>query len=59
MTSEPPASAVGLVLHPTKPGGAGGTLAAVSCWQYAQLTITVDGHASSEDVRTIVWHGRG
>jgi hypothetical protein len=25
-------------------GGADGTLAAMSCWQYAQLTITVDGH---------------
>jgi hypothetical protein len=31
----------------------------MSCWQYAQLTITVDGRASSEDARTIVWHGPG
>jgi hypothetical protein len=31
----------------------------MSCWQYAQLTITVDGRASSEEARTIVWHGPG
>jgi hypothetical protein len=31
----------------------------MSCWQYAQLTITVDGRTSSEDVRMIVWHGPG
>jgi hypothetical protein len=30
-----------------------GTLAATSCWQYAQLTIIVDGC----DPRTIIWHG--
>ncbi len=31
----------------------------MSCWQYAQLTITVDGRASSEEARTIAWHGPG
>jgi hypothetical protein len=31
----------------------------MSCWQYAQLTITVDGRASREDAQTIVWHGPG
>ena len=41
------------------PGGADDTLAAMSCWQYAQLTITVNGRASSEEARTIVWHGPG
>ena len=41
------------------PGGADGTLAAMSCWQYAQLTIAVDGRASSEEARTIVWHDPG
>ena len=35
------------------------TLAAMSCWQYAQLTITVDGRAPREDTRTIVWRGPG
>lgn len=39
--------------------GTDGTLAAMSCWQYAQLTITVDGRASRDDARTIVWHGPG
>jgi hypothetical protein len=29
------------------------------CWQYAQLTITVDGRALGEDGRTILWHGPG
>ena len=31
----------------------------MSCWQYAQLTITVDGRASPEEARTIMWHGPG
>ena len=31
----------------------------MSCWQYAQLTITVDGRALREDTRTIVWRGPG
>lgn len=31
----------------------------MSCWQYAQLTITVDGRASANIQRTIVWHGPG
>ena len=31
----------------------------MSCWQYAQLTISVDGRASSQDARTVVWHGPG
>jgi hypothetical protein len=31
----------------------------MSCWPYAQPTITVDGRASSQDARTIVWHGPG
>jgi hypothetical protein len=31
----------------------------MSCWQYAQLTITVNGRASSEEARTILWHGPG
>ena len=35
------------------------TLAGMSCWQYAQLTITVDGRALREDTRTIVWRGPG
>jgi hypothetical protein len=44
---------------PLLPGGADGTLVAMPCWQCAQLTITVDGRASSEEARTIVWHGPG
>lgn len=28
------------------------------CWQYAQLTVTVDGRAT-ESGRTILWHGPG
>jgi hypothetical protein len=28
------------------------------CWQYAQLTVTVDGRAM-EGTRTILWHGPG
>jgi hypothetical protein len=44
---------------PRRPGGADGTLAAMSCWQYAQLTITVDGRASREGPRRIVWHDPG
>ena len=44
---------------PRRTGGADGTLAAMSCWQYAQLTITVDGRASREGARSIVWHGPG
>ena len=35
-----------------------GTLAAMSCWQYAQLTITVDGR-DPHGARTILWHGPG
>jgi hypothetical protein len=31
----------------------------MSCWQYAQLTITVDGRASQAGARTIIWHGPG
>jgi len=31
----------------------------MSCWQYAQLTITVDGRAAQEDARSIVWQGPG
>lgn len=31
----------------------------MSCWQYAQLTITVDGRAPRDDTRTILWHGPG
>lgn len=29
------------------------------CWQYAQLTITVDGRASQPGARTILWNGPG
>ena len=29
------------------------------CWQYAQLTITVDGRALQGGTRTILWHGPG
>jgi hypothetical protein len=30
------------------------------CWQYAQLTVTVNGRAlRGEDARTILWHGPG
>jgi hypothetical protein len=29
----------------------------MSCWQYAQLTIIVDGHAAQKDKRTVLWHG--
>jgi len=36
-----------------------GTLADMSCWQYAQLTITVDGRAPQAGARTIIWHGPG
>jgi len=31
----------------------------MSCWQYAQLTITVDGRDPQPVTRTIVWHGPG
>jgi hypothetical protein len=31
----------------------------MSCWQYAQLTITMDGRAPQADARTILWHGPG
>jgi hypothetical protein len=31
----------------------------MSCWQYAQLTITVDGRALQPGTRTILWHGPG
>ena len=31
----------------------------MSSWQYAQLTITVDGRASRAGARTMVWHGPG
>lgn len=34
------------------------TLARMSCWQYAQLTITVDGR-DPQGARTILWHGPG
>lgn len=30
----------------------------MSCWQYAQLTITVDGRATQR-TRTALWHGPG
>jgi len=30
----------------------------MSCWQYAQLTITVDGRAP-HGAQTILWHGHG
>jgi hypothetical protein len=29
------------------------------CWQYAQLTITLDGRAIDKAGRTILWHGPG
>jgi hypothetical protein len=29
------------------------------CWQYAQLTITVDGRTSRENSRAIMWQGPG
>ncbi len=29
----------------------------MSCWQYAQLTIMVDGRAAQEGKRTVLWHG--
>jgi hypothetical protein len=31
----------------------------MSCWQYAQLTITVDGRAPQAGARIILWHGPG
>ena len=31
----------------------------MSCWQCAQLTITVDGRAAQAGALTIVWHGPG
>ena len=31
----------------------------MSCWQYAQLTITVDGRAPLAGARIILWHGPG
>jgi hypothetical protein len=31
----------------------------MSCWQYTQLTITVDGRAPQAGARTILWHGPG
>ncbi len=42
-----------------RPRSKEGTLAAMACWQYAQLTITVDGRALAENTRTVVWHGPG
>jgi hypothetical protein len=30
----------------------------MSCWQYAQLTISVDGRAQ-ENARNIIWYGPG
>jgi hypothetical protein len=31
----------------------------MSSWQYAQLTITVDGRASRAGAQTILWHDPG
>ena len=31
----------------------------MACWQYAQLTITVDGRAPQAGKRTILWHAPG
>jgi hypothetical protein len=31
----------------------------MSCWQYAQLTIIVDGRAAQKLSRTVLWHGPG
>jgi hypothetical protein len=31
----------------------------MSCWQYAQLTITVAGRAPQPGARTIIWHRPG
>ena len=31
----------------------------MSCWQYAQLTIMVDGRAVPEPTRTVMWRGPG
>jgi hypothetical protein len=31
----------------------------MSSWQYAQLTISVDGRAPEPGSRTILWHGPG
>jgi hypothetical protein len=31
----------------------------MSCRQYAQLTITVNGRAPQSGARTIIWHGPG
>jgi hypothetical protein len=31
----------------------------MSCWQYAQLTIIVDGRAAQNDKRTVLWRGPG
>jgi len=31
----------------------------MSCWQYAQLTITVDGRAVPEPRQTVLWQGPG
>jgi hypothetical protein len=36
-----------------------GKLASTSCWQYAQLTITVDGRTLRENSRTVMWQGPG
>ncbi len=36
-----------------------GTLAVMSCWQYAQLMITIEGRAPRDDARTVLWHGPG
>jgi hypothetical protein len=36
-----------------------GILRAMSCWQYAKLTIMVDGRAVPEPTRTVRWHGPG
>jgi hypothetical protein len=29
------------------------------CWQYAQLTVTVDGRAPASNTFTFIWHGPG
>ena len=50
---------VGAVATRIVPSGADETPAATSCWQYARLTITVDGRAAQEHARSIVWHGQG
>jgi len=44
-------------LHASDRLATDGTLRAMSRWQYAQLTIMVDGRAVQKGKRIVLWHG--